>query len=50
MFYKQRPHLLTWALALFKAGLLSKEVDKIVQTTGIDSERVKQIIHEFSYS
>ena len=33
---------------LLKAGLLAKDLDKIVQTTGIDSERVKKIIQELN--
>ncbi|KPA14813.1 hypothetical protein MHK_004980 [Candidatus Magnetomorum sp. HK-1] len=33
---------------LLKAGLLTKDLDKIVQTTGIDTERVKKIIQELN--
>ena len=34
--------------SLLEAGLLNKDLDKIVQTTGMDYERVKQIIQDIS--
>jgi len=33
---------------LLKSGLLNNDLDKIVQTTGLDYERVRQIIQDIS--